>query len=138
MTHPIVVEARKWLGCPFRHMARGPRHLDCAGLAIRASRAAGYAANFDLPHYGREPWRDGLRDAVRKNLGEPVTDGPQPGDIVLIRFNVEPHHIAIVGDHPQGLSLIHAFAEAGRVVEHILDANWRAKITEVYRWPAKH
>lgn len=30
----LVKAARKYLGYPFRHRARGPRYFDCAGLLL--------------------------------------------------------------------------------------------------------
>ena len=138
MTHPLPQAARAYIGRPFRHRARGPKYFDCAGLAIRASLDCGYLVPFDLAVYGREPHKDGLREAVQKNMGQPVTDGPLVGDVLLMRFDADPHHIAIVGDHPQGLSLIHAYAAAERVVEHFMDARWRSRIVEVYRWPVNY
>jgi len=135
MTHPIVSAARAYIGVPFRHRGRSATRLDCAGLAIRALRDAGRVVAFDIRHYGQEPWRDGLRQAVQANMGPPVDDAPQPGDVLLMRFNTDqPHHIAIAGDYLYGgLSIIHAYAEVGRVVEHRLDDRWRSRIVEVYR-----
>jgi len=55
-----VEAARKYLGMPFRHMARGPRRVDCAGLILCAFRDVGIELE-DMPVYGREPHKDGLR-----------------------------------------------------------------------------
>lgn len=131
----LVVAARKYLGVPFRHRGRTPRGLDCAGLVWLAYADCGVTLP-DVRVYGREPHRDGLRDAVRRALGDPLPEGADlhPGDVLLMRFEVEPHHIALVGDYAHGgESLIHSFGDVGRVVEHRLDAFWRGRILEVYR-----
>lgn len=133
MSNAIVQAARKYIGRPFRHRGRGPVYFDCAGLAIQALRDAGREILFDLKVYGREPWRDGLRQAVEANMGPPA-DGLEVGDVVLIRFNEQPHHIGIIGDYPfGGFSLIHAYGEFGRVTEHRLNDTWRNRIVGAYR-----
>lgn len=135
MTHPLVTAARKYLGCRFRHRGRGPAHFDCAGLILQALKDCGAHGLYDLPTYGREPHRDGLREAVRRNLGEPVSGVWQPGDVALMAFETEPMHVALLGDYPHGgLSVIHAYAAVRRVVEHRMDATWADRVVEVYRW----
>lgn len=134
MTHALVAAARRHLGKPFRHHGRGPRHFDCAGLCVAAYREATGREILDVRYYGREPHRDGLRAAVERNAGPPVEGEPQPGDVLLLRFDSNPHHLGIVGDLSYGgLSLIHASGEAGRVIEHRLDDVWRGRIVAVYR-----
>jgi uncharacterized protein YijF (DUF1287 family) len=76
-----------------------------------------------------------LREAVQRNLGAPLAGEWQPGDIALMRFVREPHHVGIIGDYAHGgLSLIHCYGEVGKVVEHRLNETWRGRILEVYRW----
>lgn len=134
MTPLIVIEARKLLGKPFRHHGRGPKHYDCAGLCIAAYKAATGRDIEDVRYYGREPHRNGLQDAIERNAGKPVAGPPQPGDIVLIRFNRAPHHMGVVGETPYGApSLIHASGERGMVVEQRLDDYWLQHIVAIYR-----
>ncbi len=138
----LVQSARKYIGTPFRHRGRSSRALDCAGLIIQS--AADIGVHFqDVKHYGREPFNDGLVNAATANLGRPIATGPlpasqlKPGDILLVKFDTQPHHIALVADHPLGgLSMIHANADVsqkGRVVEHRLDEMWLRRITHVFR-----
>lgn len=131
--------ARELIGKPFRHRGRGPTHYDCAGVIVHAYARAGVLLR-DLAYYGREPARDGLREAVRANFGDPLPIGAmvQPGDVMLMRFNREPHHLAIIGDARKGigLTMIHSYGEVGRVVEHNIDAMWADRVLEVYRWRA--
>lgn len=92
----------------------------------------------DRRDYGREPWRDGLRDALQAHFGPPVSDEWRPGDVALLKMphQPEPGHVGIIADYAfGGLSLIHAYSLAA-VTEHRLDREWTAKIEEVYRpWP---
>lgn len=137
----LTAAARAYVGCPFRHRGRGPARFDCAGIIWRAYHDCGT----DLPDfllYGGEPHRDGLLTHVTAALGEPVHIGPPPmdalqvADVLLMRFEHEPHHLVIVADYVLGgLSLIHADGHAGRVIEHILTADHLRMVTHVFRRP---
>lgn len=41
----------------------------------------------DLKYYGREPHKDGLRQIVQLNLGQPVHDAMRVGDVCLMKFS---------------------------------------------------
>lgn len=126
-------------GTRFRHQGRGPTHLDCVGLIVVALAAVGRASETPA-NYGREPAHDRLRDRLREHFGPPVAAGAdghaaaQPGDVVAMAWHLRPQHVAIVGDHVTGgLSLIHADALFGAVVEHAFIAPWLTLTIEVYR-----
>jgi cell wall-associated NlpC family hydrolase len=128
----LVAAARAYLGVPFRHRGRRPPKLDCVGLVLLAYADCGLTL-WAPADYGREPQLPRFQAAIEAGLGAAVTGGPRVGDVVSLRTLKHPHHIAIVGDHPDGLSLIHASGEHGRVVEHRLDASYLDRITHVYR-----
>lgn len=132
-----IDHARSLLGVQWRHRGRKPWAVDCIGLVVLSVTAAGMGVA-DRRDYGREPWRDGLRDALRAHFGPPVSDGWRPGDVALMQlpYQPEPGHVGIIADYALGgLSLIHAYSLVA-VTEHRLDEEWRAKISEVYRpWP---
>lgn len=129
----LVAAARRYLGVPFRHRGRTSGGLDCAGLLVLSYRAHGVELP-DIRIYGREPHRNGLVRAVEAGFGPALDRDPRPGDVLLMRFEEEPHHLGIVGDYAHGgLSLIHAYGTAGKVVEHRLDDVWRGRIVAVYR-----
>jgi cell wall-associated NlpC family hydrolase len=138
----LVASARKYLGVPFKHRGRTPNGLDCAGLAWLAYADLGYTPP-DLTRYGSTPFRDGLMQAMQAALGAPVWCGRavprdvlQVGDVVVMRFVEEPHHVAIVCDSTtHGVGLLHCYGNIGYVVEHGLDAMWQARILAVFRRP---
>lgn len=139
--HPqqLVQAARSFQGVKFRHRGRNPMvGLDCAGLIIVSLKKIGLDP-IDLKAYGREPHNDGLRQVVEANLGRPISiTQAAPGDVVLLRFDIHPHHLGVLGDYALGgLSLIHAYAEAGKVVEHRFDDTWRHRVCDVYRLPVE-
>jgi cell wall-associated NlpC family hydrolase len=127
----VTRAAREYLGVPFRHQGRTPPlALDCAGLFVVVMRDLGFDVQ-DESGYGRNPYK-GLLEACIDRL--PFLDRipsaeMREGDILLMRFNEAPQHIAIhAGD-----TMIHAYEHSGRVVEHRLADVWRARIVRVYR-----
>lgn len=136
--------ARHYLGVRFRHRGRNSTGLDCAGLVWLAYHDLG----IDLPDYrlyGPEPHKDGLSRHVAAALGAPVLAAPvratalSDGDVVVLRFDTEPHHVAIIGSKRYGdrdaLTLIHADGLNGRVLEQRLTPDRIERITHVYRRP---
>lgn len=141
----VIQAARKYLGVPFKHRGRTDRGIDCAGLVWCAYRDLGVIKP-DLKRYGREPYRDGLTRCLVEAFGEPVWQGErgqvvprdllQVGDVALIRFEIHPHHIVLIGDERlRGLSFLHADATPGvrRVVEHGIEDRHLRTICAVFR-----
>lgn len=141
----VIEAARQYLGVPFKHRGRSDRGMDCAGLVWCAYRDLGVIKP-DLKRYGREPFRDGLMRALVEAFGEPVWQGAmgqvvprallQVGDVALIRFEVHPHHIVLIGDdRHHGLSFLHADGAptARRVLEHGLTDKDLRTICAVFR-----
>jgi cell wall-associated NlpC family hydrolase len=118
---------------PHTHQGRSMLGMDCVGLIVWA---------FDLEDapadYGRHPHAGTLERHLAERFGPAVggASEAQPGDVVSMRFvaHGRPRHVGIVAEHPQGgLSLIHSNSQAGRAVEHRLDAEWLARIVAAYR-----
>lgn len=128
----VITAARAYLGVPFRHQGRTPPlALDCAGLFVQVCRDLGLPV-IDEQGYGRNPWKGLLEQCIGRQpfLCRAPREQMQAGDILLMRFTVEPQHIAIhAGD-----TMIHAYEHSGRVVEHRLADVWRARIVHVYRF----
>lgn len=139
--------ARSFIGAKFSHRGRLPKKMDCVGLGILSYQKCGV----DLPDhrlYQPDPTMHGpgLTEYVKRALGEPIALAPvkyedmQDGDVVVIKYVHEPHHVAIVGRHPLGyLSLIHAHGLYGVVLEQGMPPgvplDHGAKITHVFRRP---
>lgn len=138
----IVACARAHLGVRFAHQGRhAATGLDCLGLLLVSAEAAGVSlrglrpACLDDRQYGTRPDTDYLQAMLGQHL-LPVKQ-PEFGDVLLLRVEGRPQHLALVTDYPaEGeLGMIHAYAIARRVVEHRLNAVWRANIAQVYRLP---
>ena len=131
----LADSARKYIGVPFRHRGRTARALDCAGLIVRAYGDLGVHIG-DIAIYGRTPFRDGLMAHVRSQADEVPIEDMQDGDIAVLVYVNEPHHLAIIGtDVFVGLSLIHADGAVGvsRVVEQRLTDDKKKQIVAVFR-----
>ena len=131
----VCTAARAWLDTPFHHQGRllGVG-CDCVGLVVGVARALGVDV-VDRSGYARIPQSGQLKAALDAQL-VPVPD-LAPGCVVLMRFGDDPQHVGIVAQALAGhLSLIHAYAPARRVVEHRLDEDWRARIVQIYEYPA--
>lgn len=131
----LDIAARNYLGVKFLHQGRNPAvGIDCIGLAQLAARDCGIQTP-DWTDYGRNPSRGLLEQRLKSVLGNRVNE-LAPGCIVSIDFKGETRHVAIVGEHQHGLSLIHTSSSVGRVVEHALNDTWRKRITGIYRLEA--
>jgi len=127
--------ARAWLGTRFRHQGRSAEGIDCAGLVIRVGNALGLI-DFDTHDYARSPDGVRMRRACDAQLVRIEPAHLQPGDVGLFRIEADPQHLAIFGDYfGGGVSMIHAYAPAHKVVETRFDAAWRAKLVAAYAFP---
>lgn len=127
----IVAEAREWIGTPFIHQqsAKGVG-CDCIGLV------RGVADHFNIAYtmpedYSRMP-DNTIRHWCDKNLVQVPASSLQPGDILVMRFLNRAQHFGIY----TGDAIIHCYEGGpGRVIQHVLDDSWKARIVFVYRLP---
>jgi hypothetical protein len=101
----------------------------------------------DFRLYGREPYKNNLLLYVSAALGEPIATEPvrdrqlRAGDVVVMRFEHEPHHLGIITNYPVGkgvFALLHADGNLGqksRVLEVRLAPDMQERITHLYRRP---
>jgi cell wall-associated NlpC family hydrolase len=128
----VVAAARAYLGVPFRHQGRTPPlALDCAGLFVMVCRDLGLPV-IDEQGYGRNPYKGLLEQCIERQpfLHRVPRDEMREGDVLLMKFDGDPQHIAIHA----GYSMIHAYEHVGKVVEHRLAGVWRARVVSVYRF----
>lgn len=134
----LVDAARGYLDVRWRHRGRSRFGLDCAGLVVVAYRDCG----IDLPDYklyGRHPFQDGLLKHARAALGLELPAGAElrHGDVLLLRFDREPHHMAIVAGveyaGQPALNIVHSDGHVGRVIEQRLTPDMKARITHLFR-----
>lgn len=126
----LIREARRWLGTPFHHQASllGVG-ADCGGLAIGVYSACGLDLSAISRNYPRQPSHGSVEKVIGRFLDR--TSLPVPGDLVVFRFLLEPHHIGIlVGDN----RVIHSYEGYGGVVEHLIDSKWSRRIVSYWHY----
>lgn len=128
--------ARRYVGVKFRHQGRNPKSgLDCIGLLKLAAIACGLPqAAGDALDYGKDPHDGLLEGRLRILFGPPLPfSQARPGDIPAIDFKGAIRHVGVIGEHPNGLSLIHTSTSTKFVTEHLIDFKWARRIAGIYR-----
>ncbi len=145
MNDAALLEARRWLGTPYRHQAscRGAG-TDCLGLVRGIYRALYGQEPETVPPYTPE-WaevsgEETLHDAALRHLEPVPLDDLRAGDVLL--FRMMPHspikHAGILTGTTTGFggdTMIHAYS--GRAVcETHLGRWWHTRLAAACRWPA--
>jgi cell wall-associated NlpC family hydrolase len=138
----LVAQARQYLGVRFAHQGRSKQTgVDCLGLLLCVAQDIGLrlkqqeVRRYDRTDYGAYPCPEMLRGQLDHALKR--VDDAQVGDVLLLKIEGRPQHLALVSDYPQQdmLGMIHAYAPMRKVVEHRLDAGWQKAIAQIYRVP---
>lgn len=131
-TDEILVAARSWLGTKFHHQGRKKDvGVDCIGLVVGVAAELGLHENItvhDRQNYARQPDESELQNALVANFREVEL---QVGAVALFNIDGRAQHVGIITDYAD-LGVIHAYAQARKVVEHGLDAQWRKRIIATY------
>ena len=136
MNQDMIAAAAECLDTPFRHQGRlAGIGLDCAGVLAHCLDRLGLPYT-DQNGYGRSPF-DGM---LEKSLdGQPslirvAINEAEGGDVLLMRMQKEPQHIAIHAGFIDGSTyIIHGSSQHGKVAHHRLDNLWRARVVRAYR-----
>lgn len=135
----IVRAARAYVDTPFVHQGRTRRGIDCIGLVWNVARDCGY--DFEMINaYSASPSGTKVIADANKALIQPERQGwdnLKPGDIMIVwgwQRNV-PQHFAFVGEMGGALTMIHAFAKAGKVIEHRLIPFWKERFMGNWQFP---
>lgn len=139
----LVRQARTWVGTRFHHQGRLKKTeshrggVDCLGLLVGVAGELGLRdgdgvplAKLDAVDYGHVPDAARLKCVLEKHLT--AVPGLGHGAVVLFEIDRSPRHLGILAHGNGGYSLIHAYAPARMVVEHRLDAGWRARVVGIY------
>lgn len=139
----IVLEAREWVGTPYRHQAscKGGG-CDCLGLLRGIWRSVlgeepaevpAYTADWSEPQ-GAEVLFDAARSLLRR---KPVMDAA-PGDVLLFRMREGSvaKHLGITGSIGASETFIHAYSGHG-VVESPFSEPWARRLAARFAFPLK-
>lgn len=129
----FVKEIRTYVGTPFGHQQRKPGiFIDCAGVLICASKSLGYEFD-DLTNYSRTPSQfDVLSKIISSGFYDITLEEVIPGDIVLMAYEGNIQHIAVITENNPDIYILHAVT-GKKVVEHRLNDDWKSKIRRVFR-----
>ena len=139
----IVACARHFIDVRFIHQGRSINGLDCLGLLLATATHAGlvfegvHTRAIAVPDYGLRPDVTLLKSKLDYFL-VPISPAEiLPADIVLLKVNGSPQHLAILSDYPMAdeVAMVHAYAPARKVVEHRYDLAWRKATYAAYRLP---
>jgi len=135
----IVMEARSWIGTPYRHQAslKGVG-CDCLGL-LRGVWRGVMGREPELPPPYSPDWAeagaDTLVNAARRYLVGIERHEIAPGDVLLFRWrdNLPAKHCALA---TSANSMIHAH-DGASVVEVALCSWWRRHLAHAFRFPER-
>lgn len=126
----LTAAALSMVGTPFHAQGRLPGvGLDCIGVVVCVAKACGIPVQ-DKAAYPMRPNGE-LREHLNKQMVR-VRDEPQEGDVLLMSFAGEPHHVAMMID---GGRIVHAYATVRKCVVQSFTDHWRAKVRAAYRFP---
>jgi len=140
MREAIVAEARSWIGTPFHHQGfKKDVGTDCIGLIAGVALvfgiegAAEWLADPNYHAYARQPDPKLLLRGCDRFLERIKLTELLRADILLMKFQVEPMHFALVSELDP-MYVVHALARIGRVAEHRIDERWDGCIMRAYRY----
>jgi cell wall-associated NlpC family hydrolase len=131
----VVACARTWLGTRWQHQARLKGvACDCAGLVIGVAHELGLSA-FEFNAYGHIPNGGQLEQLCGEQMTRIQIREALPGDVLLMAWSGEPHHLGMMSEIDGRSAIIHSYAAVRKVVEHDMDAQWWARVVGAYRMP---
>lgn len=139
----IQVEARRWIGTPYRHQHRVRNvAVDCIGLVIGVGEACGVyqldaQAAAPFLRYSRHPNPRRMREALDRFFVPVGMDG-QPGDFGLFAWDQDRaigQHVGILAENRGVATIIHAESRIGKCVEHGFTAEWPQRLIGWWKFP---
>ncbi|MCE2991390.1 MAG: hypothetical protein LW825_00465 [Candidatus Jidaibacter sp.] len=140
MNKTIIFSARKWLATPFKHQGRligiG---CDCLGLIMGVAKECNLKTltgelitNLDRTNYHIIADGKNLEQILNVNLTK--LNALELGSLVLMEFDSNPSHLAIISDNAYGsFNIIHADIRRSMVVEHVLNEDYIKRIKQIYK-----
>lgn len=139
-----VLEARSWIGTPYRHQAATKgAGTDCLGLVRGVWRALYGSEPEDIPAYTPD-WSEPAHDerllrAAGQHLRLRPSRVPNHGDVILFRMRdgAVAKHMGIAAGAGETATFIHAYTGHG-VLESPLSAPWARRIAACFAFPEEH
>lgn len=117
--------ARNWLDVRWVHQGRSRLGVDCVGLLIVAANDLGITIP-DMPGYRRSPNPQKFIGHIFAN-SVPETE-IMPGHFGVFRDGTQPCHAGIFAEQNGQVTLIHAYAGTGKVMEEPFIHDWPSRL----------
>ncbi len=139
----VLIEARRWIGTPYRHQCSvAGVGSDCLGLIRGVWRAVLGREPIEVPAYTQD-WsepsgHESLWNDAAQHLIEKAPEQAVPGDVLLFRMRegAVAKHLGILGATAPHKTFIHAYSGHG-VVESPLSAPWARRVVAVFAFPER-
>ena len=145
MSKIIVEEAISWLGTRFKHQGRVKKNnhdsggCDCLGLVLGIAKSLNIKALngkllylSDQKNYPKSLVSNILQQQFDELLPRVEIENIHSGDIILLKLNNWPQHLAIIATIEPNITIIYSYMQARKVVEQHLPNEWREKIVAAY------
>lgn len=141
-TSPIVLEARLWIGTPYRHQVsvKGAG-CDCLGLIRGIWRGVIGPEPEKIPAYSQD-WSEPQGQELLWDMGlrhmQPGGTVPCPGQVLLFRMRSGSvaKHLGVLAEAGTRPTFIHAYSGHG-VVESALTRTWAKRIATRFAFPGE-
>jgi cell wall-associated NlpC family hydrolase len=139
LRNDIMKAARSYDGVPFLHQGRTRTGIDCIGLIWAVAHDVGYDFEMTNAYSGSPSGQKVIEDANKALVQDDRQgwDNLKVGDIIIVwgyQRNI-PQHFAVIGTMHGKLTMIHAFARAGKVTEHYLIPFWKERYMGTWQFP---
>src|SRR5512134_2863655 len=129
----VVIEARRWLGVPWRHQGRSRAGIDCVGLIAVVARALGISS-YDYTSYGRRAHGQAFVHHFAENMTPIRVTDALPGDVLLFADHAYPCHCGFSTRQFEQPHLLHAHATRRKVIEEPYIGEWPEKVKFAFRF----
>lgn len=134
----VAAAAKTWIDTRYHNQAciKGVG-VDCFYLVVGVARELGLSAEFDQREHEFKGYKRPDSVVLLRGSDEFMTRIPIAqagiGDVYVMTFETDPTHFAIISN-ADPIRIIHAYAQVRKVVEHGVDATWKARIKRAYRF----
>ena len=128
----ISSTVKTYIGTRYKHQGRLKGiGLDCLGVVVELMKELGIYESGDVSNYSNIPDGRELYEACKKWLVEKNINEMKEGDVLLMRFDEEPQHLAVLVDNNE---MVHSYLMARKVVKHRLDETWKNRVIAVFEF----
>ena len=97
----IVIEAKTWLGVPYKHMGTRKTGCDCTGFLLGVARSSGFLTEYKMRKYPKDWNLHGMADDIILRELQKVSNRIRkkeaiPGDVLVFKWGRCESHVGIL------------------------------------------